>query len=283
MMVAPATEVLMTRPSFWMLIALVTVALNTSVALAVSSDETDARKIMEAVRDQPDAKTMSSDMWMKIQDDTGSSRERVMESRSQKFNDLTKQVSFFKSPPEVRNTGLLTWDYEKSTQADDQWLYLPRMRKLQRIATADKSGSFMGSDFSYSDMTSPAIEDFDYRVVKQGTKAGGDDCWLIESTPRTPKARDETGYVRSMVWISKEKLMPMQVKAQMRAGQRVKYIKFGGFKKVGGVWIAHKIRARTKRGKTVQSTTWLSISNVKVNGTPFAEREFRTERLKTGL
>ena len=258
-------------------------AMNLSAALAISADETDAKKIMEAVRDSPDANTMSSVMWMKVQDDTGSSRERVMETRAQKFKNLTKQISFFRSPAEVKNTGLLTWDYEEDGQTDDQWLYLPRMRKLQRIAAADKSGSFMGSDFSYNDMTSPAVEDFIYRVVKQSVSVSGDDCWLIESKPRNAKVRDETGYARSMVWISKSKLTPLQVKAQLSAGQRVKYIKFGGLKQVGGVWIAHKIIAKTKRGKAVLSTTWLSLSEVKVNAKPFGDGEFKTERLKAGL
>ncbi len=258
-------------------------AMTLSPVAAISPDETDANKIMEAVRDSPEADTMSSVMWMKVQDNTGSSRERVMENRAQKFADVTKQISFFRSPAEVKNTGLLTWDYEADGKTDEQWLFLPRMRKLQRIAAADKSGSFMGSDFSYNDMTSPAVEDFIYRVVKQSVSASGDDCWLIESKPRNAKVRDETGYSRSMVWISKSKLTPMQVKAQLSAGQRVKYIKFGGLKKVGGVWIAHKIRARTKRGKAVLSTTWLSLSEVKVNGKPHAEGEFKTDRLKAGL
>ena len=254
-----------------------------SPAFGLSPDETDATKIMEAVRDRPDAKSMSSTMWMKVEDDTGSSRERVMETKSQKFDRVTKQISFFRSPPEIRNTGLLTWDREEDGQTDDQWLYLPRMRKLQRIAAADKSGSFMGSDFSYSDMTSPAVEDFTYRIVKQSTTASNEDCWVIESKPRTGKVRDETGYARSLIWVSKTKLAAVQIKAQLSAGNRTKYIKFGDWKKVGGVWIAHKIRARTKRGKAVLSTTWLSMSAVKVNSKTHSESDFNTDRLKGGL
>ena len=199
----------MTKVAALLTLSLFLLPVTVPAAFGISPDETDAQKIMEAVRDSPDANSMSSTMWMKVQDDTGSSRERVMESRSQKFNNVTKQISFFRSPAEVRNTGLLTWDYEKDGATDDQWLYLPRMRKLQRIAAADKSGSFMGSDFSYNDMTSPAVEDFTYRVLKQSVSASGEDCWLIESKPRTAKVRDETGYARSMIWISKAKLTPM--------------------------------------------------------------------------
>jgi outer membrane lipoprotein-sorting protein len=257
--------------------------LSVPAALAVGPDETDARKIMEAVRDRPEADTMQSVMRMKIEDNTGSSRERTIQLKARNFGDVTKQIVFFKAPPQVRNTGLLTWDYEKSSQADDQWLYLPRMKKLQRIAASDKSGAFMGSDFSYSDMTSPALEDFDYRLVKQSATVSKEDCWLIETTPRTKKAQEETGYARSYLWISKSKLMPLQIKAQLRAGQRVKYIKFGAFKQVGGIWIAHRVRARTKRGKVIQSTTWLSLENVRVNDGPMPEGEFTTSRLERGL
>lgn len=272
---------LVLRAFVWCVV--VGVMASSGVAVALSPDATDAQLIMEAVRDRATPASMTSDLWMKIQDHTGSSRERRVHTKSQKFGDVTKQVAFFVEPANVRNTGLLTWDYDRSTDADDQWLYLPRMRKLQRISASGKSGAFMGSDFSYSDMTSQAVEDFSYRVMKQDVAVAGEACWLLESVPKTPKALEETGYSRSLMWVSKTKLMPLQIKAQLRAGTRVKYIKFGGLRKVGDVWVAHKLRARTKRGKVTQSTTWLSLSNVKVGVDAISADEFTTERLKRGL
>ena len=58
----------------------------------------------------------------------------------------------FESPSDVQNTGLLSVDYD-GAKDDDQWLYLPSLHKATRISSGDKSGSFMGTDFTYSDMT----------------------------------------------------------------------------------------------------------------------------------
>ena len=64
---------------------------------------------------------------------------------------------FFLSPADVKDTGFLTYDYDEEGRDDDQWLYLPALKKTKRIASGDKSGSFMGSDFTYADMTDRLI------------------------------------------------------------------------------------------------------------------------------
>ena len=102
----------------------------------------------------------------------------------------------------------------------------------------------MGTDLSYSDMTKADPAHFEYAVLKQTVKAGGEDCWVIESKPKTQKAKDETGYIKSHVWVSKSKLIPLQVKAWVREGSKLKFIKFGDLKQLGGVWVPHKIMAK---------------------------------------
>ena len=199
------------------------------------------------------------------------------------FKQGTRQLMMFESPADVRNTGMLSIDYKDGERDDDQWLYLPSLSKTTRIASGDKSGSFMGTDLSYADMTRADPSQYDYMIKKQSVAVGGDDCWLIEARPKTQRAKDETGYVKSRVWVSKAKMMPLQVKAWIREGKKLKYIKFSDIKMVGGEWFPHKVTARTKKGKKTESTTVLQFFDVVADSAEVTKDLFTQRRLEQGL
>ena len=116
------------------------------------------RDVMEKVinRDNGDHKT--ADMEMVLIDKNGSKRTRKIQAYSREFDEGRYSILFFLEPADVKNTGFLTLDYKEAKKDDDQWLYLPALRKTKRIAGSDQSGSFMGSDFNYSDMTEADID-----------------------------------------------------------------------------------------------------------------------------
>jgi outer membrane lipoprotein-sorting protein len=257
--------------------------MGTAPALAVNPNETDARKIMQAVNDQPTGDKATGRMAMQVEDSAGRTRTRSVQTRSIKFAGGSKRLMIFESPADVRNTGLLSIDYDDGNKSDDQWLYLPSLRKSTRIASSDKSGSFMGTDLSYSDMTKSDISHYDYRIVKASTVVGGDDCWVIEARPNTQRAKDETGYVKSHIWVSKSKLIPLQIKAWIREGRKIKQIKFAGVEKIDGIWFARKILARTLRGGKVESVTRIKFTTMKFNQSSVSEADFTERRLEQGL
>jgi len=195
----------------------------------------------------------------------------------------SKTLMFFEAPADVRNTGLLSIDYDDGTKEDDQWLYLPSQHKSTRISTADKSGSFMGTDITYADMTSKDIDDYDYTLLEASVKVGDEDCWLIEARPRTDREKKETGYLKTHTWISKSKLMPVQVKAWVIEGKKLKYIKSTDFKQVDGIWIATRLAVRTMRGDTLESQTLMELQEVKFNQATVTEDQFSERRLEQGL
>ena len=145
----------------------------------------------------------------------------------------------------------------------------------------------MGTDLSYADMTQSDPAHYEYKMLKTSAKvklgASVEECWLIESRPKTEKAKKETGYVKSLVWVSKEKMMPIQVKAMIRKGKKTKYIQFREIKKVDGLWTAHAIIARTKRGKVIESTTTLVFQNMSYNNAAVVPSDFSQERLEQGF
>jgi len=97
---------------------------------------------------------------------------------------------------------VLVFDHE--AEADDVWVYLPALRKTRRIVSSQRSQSFMGSEFTYADMNVPALDDYDYELLKDEAY-GGETCWVIEVLPKTSEIAAAEGYSKKTYWISKEK------------------------------------------------------------------------------
>ena len=258
-----------------------------TTAIAADFDPKDPRSIMNEVEARVNGDKSKNRLVMKIIDKDGRTRERVVQSRGLDFPGGTKQLMYFESPADIRGTGLLSVDYDDGERDDDQWLYLPSLHKSTRISSGEKSGSFMGTDLSFSDMTSADPDHYDYKILKDSVKIklgdAPEECWVIESRPKTEKAKSETGYVKSQVWVSKEKMMPVQIKSFIRKGKKIKYIQFKNIKQVDGLWTAHTIVARTTRGKSVESTTILQFSEMSYNNQDVTADLFVQSRLERGL
>lgn len=112
-----------------------------------------------------------------------------------------KRLIRFLSPADVKGTGLLTYDYEK--EDDDMWLFMPALRKTRRIVSSEKAKSFMGSEFSYAEMTPPTLDDFSYKMLGE-QEVEGEPCWEIEMVPTDDDVADENGFSRKIVYIAKE-------------------------------------------------------------------------------
>jgi outer membrane lipoprotein-sorting protein len=252
-------------------------------ALALDPGTTDARKVAQAVEGRADGDKGTSRVTLTLKDNSGRERVRKLVQQSLDFAGGEKTLMFFEAPADVRNTGLLSIDYEDGKKEDDQWLYLPSLHKSTRISTSDKSGSFMGTDLTYSDMTRKDPDAYDYSMVEQSTRVGDDECWLIEARPRTDKEKKETGYLKTHTWVSKSKLLPVQVKAWVKEGKKLKYIKFTELAQVDGIWVAKRLVVRTVRGKTVESETVMELADVRFNQPSVTDAQFSERRLEQGL
>jgi hypothetical protein len=116
-------------------------------------------------------------------------------------NDLDKILVRFLAPRDVENTALLTWEDKDGN--DDQWLYLPTLKKPKRIAASAKKNRFMGTDFAYEDLRSEALAVHAYALV--GAEAvDGADCWVVEAKPATERQAGDSGYSRRKIWVRKD-------------------------------------------------------------------------------
>ena len=111
--------------------------------------------------------------------------------------DGDKSLSVFDSPKDIKGTAFLS--YTHSLIPDDQWLYLPALKRVKRIASANKSGPFMGSEFAYEDLTSQEVDKYTYKWLRDET-LDGSKCFVIEAYP----VYENSGYMRQVIWIDKE-------------------------------------------------------------------------------
>jgi hypothetical protein len=115
--------------------------------------------------------------------------------------DLDKILVRFLAPRDVENTALLTWEAKDGD--DDQWLYLPSIKKPKRIASSGKKNRFMGTDLSYEDLRPENLGAHRYALA--GAEAvDGADCWVVEATPATERHASDSGYSRRKLWIRKD-------------------------------------------------------------------------------
>ncbi len=259
------------------------IGLTLGVSILTSSlvaDDAKARAIMEKVDARDDGKTLEQDMTMILIDKNGKKRTRQLHTYSKDFGKDEHQILFFKSPADVKNTAFLTYDYDNANKDDDQWLYLPALKKVKRIPSADKSSSFMGSDFSYFDMTDRDLEDYDFKLLKE-TEVRGHPVWMIQALPRNKKVVKESGYTKTIGLVRKDNNVVVRSIGFMKNGKK-KYMDIKKLHKQGGVWLPDEITMTTKKGKNTIHKTILKFKNIKLNK-PISDNMFTTRRLEKGL
>jgi hypothetical protein len=259
---------------------LLTVTLGSSLLFAQTGLE-----IMEKVLDRDDGDNIITNMQMQLIDKNGHKRVRDMKTFSKDKGEDELKLIFFLSPSDVKNTAFLTYDYASDDKDDDQWLYLPALNKTKRIPASDKDSSFMGSDFSYSDMTDPVLSDYTFKILKETVvkrKSGNLKVWVIESTPKSQDVIDETGYVKSIGYVRQDNYMLTRAKFYMKKAKRVKYMDVKKVEKIDGIDVATITTITTKKGKRTLHKTILIQSDVKMNQN-LTEDMFTVRTIEKGL
>lgn len=166
---------------------------------------------------------MQADMLMVLRNKQGqeSTREIRLKSLEQE-TDGDKSLTVFDKPRDVKGTAFLSFSH--AVGADDQWLYLPALKRVKRIASRNKSGPFMGSEFAYEDLSSFEIEKYTYRYLKDDACEGGD-CFVVEQFP----VDKNSGYTRRIVWLDKTEYRVYKVEFYDRKNSLLKTLTFTGY------------------------------------------------------
>ncbi len=150
---------------------------------------------------------------------------------------------YFHRPPDIRDTAFLVWKYPG--RDDDRWLYLPALKMVRRIAASDKHTSFVGSDFTYEDVSGREPEEDTHRLLRE-EKAGGRDAYAIESIPKNPGG---AAFSRRLSWIDKATSLPLKEEYYDRRGDLARVFTAEELKEVQGFWtIVKRIMKNTQSG-----------------------------------
>ncbi|MCU7845685.1 MAG: outer membrane lipoprotein-sorting protein [Candidatus Thiodiazotropha sp. (ex Monitilora ramsayi)] len=137
-------------------------------------------------------------------------------------NDGDKTLVVFDQPRDVKGTALLSFSHK--TGDDDQWLYLPALKRVKRIASRNKSGPFMGSEFAYEDISSQEVEKYTYKFIEENDFEGIP-TYLLERYP----VDSNSGYTRQQVWVDKEQYIPLKIDYYDRKNALLKTLVFRGY------------------------------------------------------
>jgi len=168
-----------------------------------SQEKLTAKQIMDKSFETMKLAGSEAVSTMTIIDNKGRERVRQIAMVTKLFNsgDTEKRLLRFLSPPDVKGTGLLVFDYKEKD--DDMWLFMPALRKTRRIVSSERAKSFMGSEFSYADMAPPILDEFTYNILTE-TVAEGTLCWEIEMMPVNENIADENGFSKRITYIGKK-------------------------------------------------------------------------------
>ena len=189
---------------------------NVSIAMS-------AYEIMRMVDQRYTGETIEQTSTLILLDKKNRKRERKLKGFTKEVSDGTKSISFFLSPSDVKNTSYLSYNWDDPSKDNDSWLYLPSLQKTNRISGGDRSNSFMGSDFTFSDLDGVEIEDYTYKIVKDSDVVDGADCWVIEATPKSNNIIKETGYLKTLTWIRKDIFFGVKGRILVKKGKKLSY------------------------------------------------------------
>jgi outer membrane lipoprotein-sorting protein len=178
-------------------IALATCLLVPAISLAETPQEKGLAIAQEADRRDQGWGDSRADLKMILSNQHGETSDRELRIRSLEVADPNEgdwSMIVFDQPRDVKGTGLLT--YTHITDPDDQWLYLPALKRVKRISSNNKSGPFMGSEFAYEDFSSQEVGKYGYRWLRD-EPCGALQCFVIERVPKYA----HSGYTRQNVWI----------------------------------------------------------------------------------
>lgn len=213
-------------------------------------------EIMDKVDETLDADSVDSNIKMTIVNKDGQERLRTIQIMS-KGND--RALVKFLEPADVEGTTFLTITDENDE--DHMWLYLPALGNVRKIASHMKNGSFMGTDFTYNDIS--MVGGSDYRDNYDSTLKGeevvnGDDCYLLETVPTD----EDIDYSKMMMWVRKSDYMPLKLEFYDEDGELVKVMTNSDITDINGHLTPQNIVMENVQEGT---KTILELKNIKYN------------------
>lgn len=277
----PASALPAGRAGMLLASGLVVLATLSAAPAVASQSLPDADAVMQAVDARAEGETQRSIITFELTDRRGKTREQQAVALRRYFGADKKQVLFYLEPSNVRDTAFLTYDYADPDRDDDQWLYLPALRKSRRISAADRGDYFLGTDLTYEDLKRQGkvtLEDWRFRSAGRA-EIDGTDTVVIEGLPVSDAIAAELGYSRARWYVDTANHTILKSENWDIQGNPLKAARFRDVRQVDGIWTTHDIQVENH--KTGHSTR-LIISDVEYE-VPLDESVFEERSLRRGF
>lgn len=268
-------------PLYALLPFAVAASLTLAPAPAWANSGLDADAIMAAVAARPDGERMRQTVRVELVDRRGTTRVEETVVFRRRVDGQRQTVLFYTAPFNVRGTAFLIHDHAAVDREDDQWLYLPALRKVRRIPAAQRGDWFLGTDLTYEEVKNDnkvAIADWRFRRLENAS-IDGTPVAVVEGRPASEALVAELGVSRAVWQIDPALAMARRVDYWDRNGNPQKVVRNAEIRRFGTVWVATRIEVdNLKTGHR----TRLSVSGVEVDGELEADL-FTQARLVRGL
>jgi outer membrane lipoprotein-sorting protein len=240
--------------------------------MSIAEDEKKGLEIAQEVEKRDTGwKDFSATMEMVLINKKGKKTTRKIKNFSLEVDgDGDKSMSLFETPRDVKGTAMLTFSHK--LDADEQWLYLPALKRVKRISSRNKSGPFMGSEFAYEDISSQEVEKYKHFYVSDEIIDGVE----VFKTKRIPQYK-YTGYTKQISYIDKKRYIPIKIEYYDRKNKLLKTLNFKDYKQyLNNFWRASTMEmVNHQNGKK----TILSWQDYKFQ-TGLKDSDFKSSKLK---
>ena len=252
-------------------VAAVVVGLLPFTLVAETAEEKGLAIAVEADKRDEGFGDSTANMTMELRNKQGDSSTRYIRIKTlEVIGDGDKSMSIFDEPADVKGTAFLTFSH--AIKPDEQWLYLPALKRVKRINSKNKSGPFMGSEFAYEDIASQEVEKYTYKYLRDET-LNGIDCYVIERYP----AYEHSGYTRQVVWINKAEYRPEKVVFYDRKNSLLKTLTYDGYQQyLDKFWRADQMYMENHQSGKSTTLTWSDYQF----RTGLEDRDFNKNSLK---
>jgi len=261
---------------------LLAATLLTSIFSSANSTELPSGdEIARNINARDEGVAVSRHLKMQMTDRHGKIRVRETRALRKYFGDEKRTVIFYLQPKNIKDTAFLTYDYVDNERDDDQWLYLPAMRKVRRISASDRGDYFLGTDFSYEDIkleTRVSLKDYTRKTLGED-EVDGFHCFIVEETAINTEIAEELGHLRRESCVDDNLWIVRKSKIWDPQNKLLKTTYFKDISLVQGILTAHTIEVENH--KTGHQTRF-SFSDVDYKG-GVKDQIFTKNALKRGL
>ena len=238
------------------------------------AQEITGLQVIENVYSRPTGNDQTADLTMTLENSRGDQRVRIIKQFVKDFGEMEKKIMFFVSPADVHNTAFMNWSYSADGKNDDQWIYLPALKRVKRISSDSKSDYFMGSDFTYDDL-GDRQPNADSHTILREEELDGEMCFVVESIPN----EEEYMYSKTISWVVKDKWIG---KKKEFYDEDEDLLKILTVKEVENIKDYLVITISEMHNVQKDHTTKMELKNVKVN-TGISDNKFTERMMKRGM